>query len=483
MGQISPSFMVFVASLIVTFWLALRGRRTTRANGEGDLAGRSLNRWLVGLSAGATANSGFIVTGAVGLGYLYGIHWIMLPLAWLLGDLVFWKWFPERINAFGRQHHAVTLSEMLRVGLPEGWSKAISILTAIVIILGLGSYTAAQWIAGQKFLLGAFGLPAGAALALFALLIIAYSTIGGFRGSVYVDTFQAVVRMVGTLMVVVACILVAGGAGSEFSANIASAGPDFLKPFPGATFLSAAGFILGWSAAALGFGLGQPQVLTRYLAASSPQEVRAARWIYISYVQLTWITMTAVGVALRGIMPDLEDPEAGLSIFVQTHLFAIASGIIIADIFGVIASTANSLLIALAQSLKHDVIEQIRPGRASGTPLAALTLVVGLATMGIASVIEGNVASIAISAISFIGAGLAGPMMIKVMGWRHTGVSLTLAMLLGIISSVCWSQFGLSAVLNEAAIGIAVSIVTNWLLLAISDAKREKQKLSATETE
>lgn len=61
---------VFILTLIITFFLATLGRRHSKRNGEDYLANKSLNKWLVGLSAGATANSGFIVTGAVGLGYL-----------------------------------------------------------------------------------------------------------------------------------------------------------------------------------------------------------------------------------------------------------------------------------------------------------------------------------------------------------------------------------------------------------------------------
>lgn len=460
------SLLIFLASLAFTFWLAWYARRLSEAKQDDDLAGRSLNRWLIGLSAGATANSGFIVTGAVGLGYLYGVQWLVLPLSWLIGDLVFWKFFPQRINDFGRKNHAVTLTEILRSGLPSGWSRTISVLSAAVIIIGLGGYTAAQWLAGQKFLLGAFGIPSSLALLLFASLIIAYSSIGGFRGSVYVDTFQAILRIVGTSMVVVTSIYLVVTESTPFLENIRTVDPDFFNPFPGASIASAVGFVLGWASAALGFGLGQPQVVNRYLAGSSPEETKGARWIYIGYVQLTWITMTGFGILLRGLMPGMEDPEAGLSIFVHTHLFALASGIIIADIFGVIASTANSLLIALSQSLKHDILNQVSPKSSGKCNLTIIILLAGAATMGVASLITGSVASLAISAISFVAAGIAGPMIIKLMRWNHTGLSLTIAMMTGITCSVLWSVLGLSSTLNEAAIGMSVSIIINYLIAA-----------------
>src|SRR5436190_24356473 len=104
---------VFVITIAATFCAAWMARKHTISSGDWP----RLNRWLVGLSAATTANSGFIVTGAVGLGYAYGMQWMFLPLSWLIGDLVFWHLFPARINAYGRASGATTVSEVITHGL------------------------------------------------------------------------------------------------------------------------------------------------------------------------------------------------------------------------------------------------------------------------------------------------------------------------------------------------------------------------------
>lgn len=463
---------VFVLSLIITFIIAFIGRQISRKRAEDDLAGRSLNRWFVGLSAGATANSGFVVAGAVGLGYTTGMHWVMLPISWFLGDLVFWQWFPERINAFGHRSGAITISGMLGYGLRGRWAKALSLTTAVVIVAGLAGYTAAQWLAGQKFLTGAFGLSSGSALAAFALLIIAYSSIGGFRGSVYADTFQAVIAIASTIFVFGAVTWFAMENMHAFETNILKAGPGFLNPFPNTTLVGVLGFVGGWASAALGFGLGQPQVTSRYLSSRSPTETRAARWIYLSYVQFTWILMTVFGMLLRGLMPGLHDPESGLSVFAQGYLFPIATGIVIANIFGFIASTANSLLVAIAQSVKHDIVGAALPSNISKrVPLGVIILLMGMASMALSTVKGGTVVSLALTSVSMIGAGLAVPVMIKVMNWRHTGASLTVATVIGIASAIAWVELGYSRSLNEAAIGMISSALANFAVLAFSSTR------------
>jgi len=110
---------------------------------------------------------------------------------------------------------------------------------------------------------------------MFALLIVAYSSIGGFRGSVYTDTLQAIIRIIGTIVALVAICWFAWSNTDLFNRNIHAAGANFLHLFPGG-IATTIGFVLGFAAAALGFGLGQPQIVSRYLAGRSPEETRSA---------------------------------------------------------------------------------------------------------------------------------------------------------------------------------------------------------------
>src|SRR5436190_21326840 len=64
-APVGVAAFVFLATLAATFFAAFLARRHAGGTADHGLAQRSLNRWLVGLSAGTTANSGFIVTGAV----------------------------------------------------------------------------------------------------------------------------------------------------------------------------------------------------------------------------------------------------------------------------------------------------------------------------------------------------------------------------------------------------------------------------------
>jgi sodium/proline symporter len=468
-ARFDTAIIVFLCTLALTFSAAIIARiRSRRADSDEDLAGRKLNRWLIGLSAGTTGNSGFIVTGAVGLGYVGGAHWMMLALSWMLGDLVYWSLFPQRLNRTARVSRAVTLSEMLTFDLNGRMARAISIVVALVLIVFLSTYTAAQWLAGKKFLSGISEFSDFSALTLFAGTIVLYSAVGGFRGSVYTDFVQAIIRIIGTLIALGVVTWHALADTTLFSHNIAAAGPDFLRFFPGFAPANIAGFVLGYAAAAVGFGLGQPQIVSRYMAGSSPEETKRAMWIYIGFLQFTWIAMTGFGMLLRGVMPGIADPETGLSLFFQRDVAPVATGIIFADVFATIASTANGILVVTSQTLLRDLLPFNRQnGSLSRTRTTVATLMLGLATMLLSMVLPGNVFTIALGSVSQIAAGLAGAVMIKVCGWKHTAFSLFAAILSGVAVALAWSYLGYSATVNEAGVGIVASLFVNWVLAPV----------------
>ena len=460
--HVTASEFVFLLTLAATFAASFLARRHGKHDKDGGLGEIKLNRWLVGLSAGTTANSGFIVTGAVGLGYSAGLQWLLLPLSWMIGDLAFWYFFPARINKVGRESRATTLSELLTFGVKGRMGSALALVTAAIILVCLSGYTSAQWLAGQKFLTGAFALPPLVALALFAFLIILYSSIGGFRGSVYTDTLQAFIRIAGTLIALIAVITTATSDSDSFWRHIDAAGPNFMHLFPGG-LVASAGFIAGFAAAAVGFQLGQPQILSRYLAGKSPQETRAAWWIFMLFVQFTWLSMTFFGFVLRGVMPDIADPEAGLSLFFEQNMGPVMTGLIVADVFATIAATSNGLLIAMSQAVAHDLLPRLFR-RKIALPFAAVTFAMGVVTMGLSAVLRGSVTSVILTSIALMGAGLAPGVMARIMRWPCTGRSLLCSIFAGMGAALLWKNAGFGSAFNEAGIGLAAALAVNWIV-------------------
>jgi Na+/proline symporter len=460
--KVTTAEVVFLVALLATYGVAIFARRRSERDTNGGLAEMKFNRWLVGLSAATTASSGFIATGSVALGYTVGLKSLVLSIGWLLGELVFWYFFPARINRVGRESQATTVSDVLTYKLSGSASSLLSMLCGLIILVCLTGFLSAQWLAGQKFLSGAFGVSSSTAFALFALLIVGYSSIGGFRGSVYTDVLLAIIRIAGSIIALVAIVWFAMDDRISFSRNIAAAGTGFMSMRFGG-IAGTASFMFGMAAASVCFGLGQPQLFTRFLAGRSPEETRSAWWIYIGFAQFTWISMIVFGAFLRGVVPGIADPETGLSIFFQTNTNAVLTGLILTHVFATYAATSNGLLVTISQTITHNLIPRVYHEWNVRRSLLIATLLMGLISVLAAILMRGSAGNLAMSSMPLMGAGLAAAVMIKVLGWRHSAASLLCAVSGGSFVAVLWQLLGLGSFLYEAGIGTAGGLVINWL--------------------
>jgi len=351
--------------------------------------------------------------------------------------------------------------------MDEKYSHRLRTVSTLMILACLCGYTTVQWLAGQKILAGAFNVSENDAVTVFAVLVIAYSSIGGFKGSVYADTFQSIIRLVGSTLALVTVAYFANQDVALFTANLdrEDVDPNFLSPLGDLSLVSAFAFVCGYAFASLGFGLGQPQITTRYLAGISPEETRAAKWIYIGYVQLTWVPMTIFGMLLRGVMPDIEDPEQGFGIFFQAYFPGLIAGIVIADIFAAMASTSNSLLVTMSQSIIGSFPTMTR--WLGNLRDMVLISVLGITTLVISLLVDASVVDLALTSVALLAAGLAPAVIIKAFEWQHSGLSLMVTVFSGFSVAIAWIYTGWSESVSEAAPGILSGLLVNYIAIRI----------------
>ena len=79
----------FIVLLVAFVGVGLASARKKRDDVDDYLvASRSVNPWLVSLSAVATNNSGFMFIGLIGETYLHGIRAMWLMVGWVAGDWI-----------------------------------------------------------------------------------------------------------------------------------------------------------------------------------------------------------------------------------------------------------------------------------------------------------------------------------------------------------------------------------------------------------
>ena len=158
------------------------------------LASRSVNPWVVALSAVATNNSGFMFIGLIGETYTSGLSAMWVMVGWVLGDYVMWMArVPDRLRAV-EARGTVTIPSFLGHGVRNG--KQVTMLAGAITLVFLGIYAAAQLNAGGKALHVLFDWDYSLGAILGAVIVIAYCFAGGIRASLWTDVAQSIVMFV-----------------------------------------------------------------------------------------------------------------------------------------------------------------------------------------------------------------------------------------------------------------------------------------------
>ena len=455
-------YLGVVVLVVASLALGIYAARHIESDSEGYfIGGRALNRWAVGISAGATANSGFIVVGAVGMGYSMGVSSLLYPLAWLLGDLLFWFVFSEKINLKGKAEKAITIPQLISDDVS---SKCIRYLGGLIIFVLLIVYASAQFIASGKALSEFFDIPVDYAMYATFWIVIGYCVWGGFRSSVWTDLLQGIGMLLLTFFVLVWGFLEVGGIGSFISA-VSSFDDQYIDLLGGRSALVLFVFVLGFAFAGFGFSMSQPQVTTRIMAAASEDEAKNARWIYIGFLHFTWMGMCLIGMIARILLPDLTDGETALPQLATEFFHPIFVGAVIAGMLATIFSSLDSLLVSSASALSVDFGIDSRMTASQRKWWYKFSIVfAGLLALVLGMYMEATVFQAALFAATVLAASIGTAMTIVVLRLPRTELSLKASIVSGLIVALLWRVYELNSYISDGLVGFVVAMLVNVLL-------------------
>ncbi len=459
----------FVVFLVIFLWIgALAARVSDHTETDYLLGNRSFGKVVIGLSAGATGNSGWIMVGSVGMAYMMGISSLLMPIAYFLGDLIFWNFFPHKINQISLDLDLQTVPEFLGSSARSKQGKRIvTLIVALITIVFIGAYIAGQFSAAAKTLDVFFGVDIRLGTFIAAGSILIYCVTGGLRASIWTDVVQAfIVLFVSVGMLAVA--LIAGGGISNIVATLHDIDPQLTNFTAGFTSWTLLAYVVGYFFLGFGFNISQPQILVRLLASRSPEDAKQAKWVYLSYVYLTWVAMILFGIIVRALIPAIDDPEQALPFYAMQNFNPILVGVVLAGVFSVISSTADSQLLVCSSTLARDVSPPFyhKMSRRHGLKYEqSMTSIVGI----LAAIATLNISATVFSLMLFGAgavAGSLGPAMLIVITKRRTNAwALSAMMIAGMMTTIVWRLIGYSNTLYEVFPGFVVALVVHEVLM------------------
>lgn len=462
----------FIGFLLLFTFIGLSSAWSSRGTKEDYyLASGDVRPWLVGLSAVATNNSGYMFIGVIGYTYATGLASIWLMIGWIAGD------FLSSLYVHARLRRATSESgEVSYAGVLSNWygqkHSSVQRLIGIISLLFLLTYASAQLVAGGKALHVLLGWPLWSGAVAGAVLVSLYSFAGGIRASIWTDAAQSIVMIFAMGVLLFVALMNLGGLSSavEQMQGVDGFMDWFPKDLVFSGWIGGALFIVSWLFAGLSV-IGQPHIMVRFMTLNNLKSMRQAKLWYYLFFTLFYCMATGVGLLSRIYLSDTGsfDAEMALPLMAQQLLPPVLVGLILAGIFAATMSTADSLVLSCSASITHDIL----PHKVELTWLLKLAtiMVTGVALL-LALTNNQSVFSMVIMAWSGLASAFAPLLIFLCFGKQPSQFICITAILSGFAVALVWRVFGLSGVVYEGLPGILAGIIILYTGCSFSSEKR-----------
>ncbi|EOS66210.1 sodium/proline symporter [Oscillibacter sp. 1-3] len=437
-AQICIMATIILYLCFVIFTGVMIGRRSKKSAEGFYLGGRGIGPLVTAMSAEASDMSSYLLMGIPGLAYLSGVadaSWTAIGLA--VGTYLNFLLVAKRLRRYSVKLDAITIPSFISKRYGEK-RPVIMCISALIILIFFVPYVASGLAAIGKLFNSLFGWDYMTAVIVGAVVIISYTSIGGFSAVATMDLIQSIIMTVALAIIVVFGIVQAGGMDAVL--DHARSLPGFLSFTE--TYDAASGsaepygFIRIISMMAWGLGyFGMPHILVRFMAIRDENELTLSRriasvWVVISMGVAVFIGIVGHAVSAAGRVPFLEGSATETIIVRLSDLLssygifpAIVAGCILAGILAATMSTADSQLLAAASAFSENLVQDVFGVKLTERQtmlIARLTVVViAVIALFLASDPDSNVFQI----VSFAWAGFGatfGPAILCALFWRRS---------------------------------------------------------------
>jgi len=268
----------------------------------------------------------------------------------------------------------------------------------------------------------ATGIPFGWSLALTTIIVVIYTSFGGFWSVVSTDVLQGAMLLLGVIIMVPIFFSTAGG----FSTVIAALPEAHLRAF---------GNVTPWNAfaAMLTFGLGivaWPDIWQMMYSAKDVPTLRRSYSIYLVAFIVVILCIMALGFASQVLMPSFDGAaNTMLPKMVVQYLPNVLGAVLLSVLIAVVMGTADSVLLVSAIIIEKNILTPfLKKDRTDKQKLSLtrlVTVITGVAVL-IVLYFSRDMFSLWVMSADLTGATLAVPILFG-FAWKRPSQAATLA--------------------------------------------------------
>lgn len=356
-----PGALIAVALYLVSMIGVGYYARTKR---QGDsmadfyLAGRSLGLMVLFLTLYATQYSGNTLFGYTGKTYRIGFEWTV-SILFMFSIIVGYLLFAPRLVQLARKEGFITPGDYISYRFK---SKALTLLSTVLMIYALCNYTLAQLKAMGAAVEGITNgaVPSAYGIVALAIIMVIYETLGGMRSVAWTDVIQGVVLLIGFALLVIIVPTQLGGGLDRVVEKLSTMDPPKVQvpDWQGINTWISYVFLLGCGAAIY------PQAIQRLYASRSLAVLkRSLMWMSFMPLTTTLIAMVC-GLTAIVVLPGLESGETDqvlarilALIMAQSALGYWLVVVVFAAALAALMSTADSALLSISSMFTRDIYQ------------------------------------------------------------------------------------------------------------------------------
>jgi sodium/proline symporter len=446
--------------------------RLNRTKEDFIIGGRRLGPWVIALSERTAAESSWLLLGLSGAVYWLGKGELWTVFGCVAGIFLSWILIARKLREESEACGAITLPEYLyqRAGAQHNLVRVISML---IIVFFFSFYVGAQFIGAGKVLNATFGFPQFWGMLIGAVVIIGYTTMGGFLAVCWTDVVQGVLMLITLVLLPLLGFFLIWDKGLDVGAALEMT-RDTASWVGGETSWAAAALVIGGLSWGLGY-MGQPHLVTKFMAIRSPDDIRRGRqiayvWTVLAYGGAVFVGIVGIVLIHNGVLSDsllldgegVVDKERILPVLTNYLFPAWMAGILISGAVAAMMSTADSQLLVATSTVVEDFYSQTLGRRPSQKAMVMLSRLVTVGVGILGFLLALGTQNLIYKMVSYAWSGLGasfGPALLISLYWKRVNAAGIIAgMLTGALTTVVWSEIDfLRALISERAVSFALA--------------------------
>ena len=351
-------FLYLLAMLAIGLWVSKAEAAKSKVNfvSEYFLGGRGMGAFVFAMTVICTYTSGSSFVGGPGTTYDRGFGWMLMAVANIPVMFYTLGIIGKKLAIVSRRVNAVTVTDYLYARYQ---SNFVSFAASISMIIFFVAIMIAQFVAGARLFEAVTGYSYVAGLAIFGLMVVVYTAVGGFRAVVITDAVQGVIMLGGTFLLLFSLNKLGGGLDAIMD-NISAQGSKYLDPIgegavPPLLLLSQM-FMVGFAT------LGLPQTAVRCMGYKDCKSLHRAMIIGTPIIGVLLFGMHFAGGMARAVLTETPaSPDLVIPIVVTQLFHPILAGLLIAGPLAAVMSTVDSLLIMVSADLIKNMYIKLNP--------------------------------------------------------------------------------------------------------------------------